>query len=69
MVTQSRRLFRPAARPGYCGWIGGGKGWLAMARKKSGIGFLGWIAILVLVLIVLAYLQHHGVVHLPVKLP
>jgi len=40
-----------------------------MARRKKGIGLLGWIGILVLVLIVLAYLQHHGLVHLPVKLP
>jgi hypothetical protein len=40
-----------------------------MARKKSGIGLLGWIAILVLILLVLAYLQHHNLIHLPVKLP
>jgi hypothetical protein len=40
-----------------------------MARKKSGIGLLGWIGVLVLVLIVLAYLQHHGMIDLPVKLP
>jgi hypothetical protein len=39
-----------------------------MARKKSGIGLLGWIGLIVLVLIVLAYLQQRGIVHLPVKL-
>jgi hypothetical protein len=61
-------LFRFTSHPGYCGWIGGGKG-LAMARKQSGNGLLGWIGVLVLVLIVLAYLQHHGMIHLPVKLP
>lgn len=35
-----------------------------MARKKSGIGLLGWIAVVVLVLIVVAYLQRHDI-HLP----
>jgi hypothetical protein len=40
-----------------------------MARKKSGLGLLGWIAVIVLVLLVLAYLQQRGMVHLPVKLP
>jgi hypothetical protein len=40
-----------------------------MAKKKSGLGLLGWVALLVIVLIVLAYLQHHNLVHLPVKLP
>jgi hypothetical protein len=39
-----------------------------MARKKSGIGLLGWVGIIVLVLLVLAYLQQHGIVHLPVNL-
>ena len=39
-----------------------------MARKKSGIGLLGWLGIIVLVLLVLAYLQQHGIVHLPVNL-
>lgn len=39
-----------------------------MARKKSGIGLLGWVGIVVLVLLVLAYLQQRGIVHLPVKL-
>lgn len=41
----------------------------AMARKKSGLGLLGWVAVIVLVLLVLAYLQQRGMVHLPVKLP
>jgi hypothetical protein len=36
-----------------------------VARKKSGIGLLGWIAVVVLILIVIAYLQHHNVIHLP----
>ncbi|HEX5115590.1 MAG TPA: hypothetical protein VFW65_10380 [Pseudonocardiaceae bacterium] len=40
-----------------------------MARKKRGLGLLGWVAVIVLVLLVLAYLQQHGMVHLPVKLP
>lgn len=40
-----------------------------MARRKSGIGLLGWIALVVLVLLLLAYLQHHNLVHLPFQLP
>jgi hypothetical protein len=40
-----------------------------MAKKKRGIGLLGWVAVLVIILLVLAYLQHHNLVHLPVKLP
>lgn len=39
-----------------------------MARKKSGLGLLGWIGLVIIVLLVLAYLQQHNVVHLPVKL-
>jgi hypothetical protein len=35
-----------------------------MARRKSGIGLLGWIAIVILVLVVVAYLQRHNI-HLP----
>lgn len=34
-----------------------------MARRKSGIGLLGWIAVVVLILIVVAYLQHHNLLH------
>jgi hypothetical protein len=40
-----------------------------MARKKSGLGLLGWIGLIVLVLLVLAYLQQRHMIHLPVKLP
>jgi hypothetical protein len=40
-----------------------------MARRKSGIGLLGWFAIVVLVLLVLAYLQHDNLVRLPFRLP
>lgn len=40
-----------------------------MARKKSGIGLLGFIGLVVLVLLLLAYLQHHNLVHLPFRLP
>lgn len=32
-----------------------------MARKKSGIGLLGWIAIVILVLILIGYLQRHNI--------
>ena len=40
-----------------------------MARRKSGIGALGWLAIVVLVLLALAYLQHNHLVQLPFRLP
>lgn len=37
-----------------------------MARKKRGLGLLGTIAVVVLILLVIAYLQHHNVhIHLP----
>jgi hypothetical protein len=39
-----------------------------MARKKSGLGLLGWIGLVIIVLLVLAYLQQQHIVHLPVKL-
>lgn len=39
-----------------------------MARRKSGIGLLGWIALIVLVLLLLAYLQRNNIVHLPFRL-
>jgi hypothetical protein len=32
-----------------------------MARRKSGIGLLGWIAVVILVLILVAYLQRHHI--------
>jgi hypothetical protein len=35
--------------------------------KRKGIGLLGWIAVIVLILIVVAYLQHHNLIHLPAK--
>jgi hypothetical protein len=61
---------RRADRPEPDGARGGvGSGWVEgcgpVARKKSGIGLLGWIAVVVLILIVVAYLQHHNVIHLP----
>jgi hypothetical protein len=37
-----------------------------MARKKSGLGLLGWFAVLVLLLLLFAYLEHHNLIHLPV---
>jgi hypothetical protein len=40
--------------------------WWLVAKRK-GIGLLGWIAVIVLILIVVAYLQHHNLVHLPTK--
>ena len=40
--------------------------WWLVAKRK-GIGLLGWIAVIVLVLIVVAYLQHHNLVHVPTK--
>jgi hypothetical protein len=36
-----------------------------MARKKSGIGLLGWFAVLVLLLLLFTYLEHRGLIHLP----
>ena len=33
--------------------------------RKRGLGLLGWIAVIVLILIVVAYLQQHHVIHLP----
>lgn len=38
-----------------------------MARKKSGLGLLGWLAVVVLVLVIVAYLQRHNI-HLPTTL-
>ncbi len=35
-----------------------------MARRKSGIGLLGWFAVVIIVLIVAAYLQRHNI-HFP----
>jgi hypothetical protein len=36
----------------------------SVARKR-GIGLLGWIAVIVLILIAVAYLQNHHLIHLP----
>jgi hypothetical protein len=36
-----------------------------MARKKSGLGLLGWLGVVVLILLLFAYLQHHNLIHLP----
>jgi len=38
--------------------------WWLVAKRK-GIGLLGWIAVIVLILIVVAYLQHHNLIHVP----
>ena len=35
-----------------------------MARRR-GLGLLGWIAVIVLILILVAYLQQHHLIHLP----
>ena len=40
--------------------------WWLVAKRK-GIGLLGWIAVVVLILIVVAYLQHHNLIHVPTK--
>lgn len=36
-----------------------------MARKKSGLGLLGWLGVVILILLLFAYLQHHNLIHLP----
>jgi hypothetical protein len=36
-----------------------------MARKKRGIGLLGWFAVIVLLLLLFAYLQNNHLIHLP----
>jgi hypothetical protein len=36
-----------------------------MAKKKSGLGLLGWLAVIVLLLLLFAYLQNHHIIHLP----
>jgi hypothetical protein len=40
--------------------------WWLVAKRK-GIGLLGWIALVVLILIVVAYLQRHNLIHVPTK--
>jgi hypothetical protein len=40
---------------------------VVLVARRRGIGLLGWIAVIVLILIVVAYLQHHNVLHLPTK--
>lgn len=37
------------------------EGMISVARKR-GLGLLGWIAVIVLILIIVAYLQHHNVI-------
>jgi hypothetical protein len=37
---------------------------ISVARKR-GLGLLGWIAVIVLILLAVAYLQQHHVLHLP----
>lgn len=37
-----------------------------MARRKRGLGLLGWLALIIIVVLVLAYLQKHNInIHLP----